>query len=116
VPYQFLESGSKKRKIDQGLFGFPSYPTSYLVDKKGKLVYAGFGHSDGDEGTHRRRILQFLKTDLKEASGEELAPVSPKLALKQSGPAGVCAPPVLNVFFEGCKPTTYRQDPAILIA
>jgi hypothetical protein len=69
VPYQFLESGSKKGKTEQGLFGFPSYPTSYLIDKNDKFVYAGFGHSDGDEGKLRRRALQFLKIDLKESLG-----------------------------------------------
>jgi thiol-disulfide isomerase/thioredoxin len=60
LPYQFLESGPKKGKIEQGLFGFPSYPTSYLIDKNGKLVYAIIGYSDGDEEKQRRRIARFL--------------------------------------------------------
>ncbi len=60
LPYQFLESGSKKGKIEQGLFGFPSYPTSYLIDKNGKLVYAHIGYISGDEEKQRERIGRFL--------------------------------------------------------
>lgn len=60
LPYQFLESGSKRGKIEQGLFGFPSYPTSYLIDKHGKLVYAHIGYVNGDEEKQRKRIIRFL--------------------------------------------------------
>ncbi len=60
LPYQFFESGSKRGKIEQKLFGFPSYPTSYLIDRNGKLVYAHIGYLNGDEEKQRKRIERFL--------------------------------------------------------
>jgi len=60
LPYQFLESGSKKGKIEQGLFGFPSYPTSYLIDKNSKLIHANYGYLDGDEKKLRNKIAHML--------------------------------------------------------
>lgn len=60
LPYRFLEAGTMDGKIERGLFGFPSFPTSYLVDKNGKLIYTHIGYLAGDEEKSRKKIAQLL--------------------------------------------------------
>jgi peroxiredoxin len=62
LPYQFVENGEGKEEVVQALFGIDSFPTSYLIDRSGKIVTVHVGFDEGDETKYEKQISELLKT------------------------------------------------------
>lgn len=60
LPYRFLENGKGNEDVAYGLFGVCSYPTTYLINEEGKIMYAHVGFDEGDEEKYEREILNLL--------------------------------------------------------
>jgi peroxiredoxin len=60
LTYTFLETGEDDANIVRNLFKVRSYPTSFLVNGSGKIIYVHVGFSRGDEDTLEKEINQIL--------------------------------------------------------
>lgn len=60
LPYRFVENGDGKEEVVQALFGVDSFPTSYLIDRDGKIVRVHIGFDKGDEREYEKQILELL--------------------------------------------------------
>ena len=62
LPYKFVENGEGKEEVVRALFGINSFPTSYLIDRAGKIVTVHVGFDEGDEAKYEKRILELLQS------------------------------------------------------
>ncbi len=60
LTYTFLENGEDDFEVVQSLFGVRGYPTSFLIDRDGRVMYAHLGFEPGDEVTLEEEILSLL--------------------------------------------------------
>jgi hypothetical protein len=60
LPYRFVENGEGKEEFVKSLFGIDSFPTSYLVDRHGKIVRVHVGFDEGDEKQYEKYIVELL--------------------------------------------------------
>ena len=60
MTYTFLETGEEDDDIVRNIFGIGSYPTSFLVNKAGKIIYVHVGFAAGDEEKLEKEIKQLL--------------------------------------------------------
>ncbi len=60
LAYRFVENGDGKEEVVRALFGVRVFPTSYLVDKDGKIVHVHVGFEIGDEKDYETRIAELL--------------------------------------------------------
>ena len=60
LTYTFLENGEDDAEVVQSLFGVRGYPTSFLIDRDGRIMYAHLGFEPGDEVTLEEEILSLL--------------------------------------------------------
>ncbi len=60
LTYTFLETGTDDEDIVRNLFKVRSFPTSFLVDAKGKIIYVHVGFSRGDEESLEKEINRLL--------------------------------------------------------
>ena len=49
LTYPALETGEGEANVVGETFGISSYPTSYLVDAKGRVLFVHVGFEEGDE-------------------------------------------------------------------
>lgn len=49
LTYHFLENGEGENEIVRGLFGVRFFPTSFLIDREGRIIYKHVGFEEGDE-------------------------------------------------------------------
>lgn len=49
LTYTFLENGEKEQEIARKVFGIRAYPTSYLIDREGRILFYHLGFEEGDE-------------------------------------------------------------------
>ena len=49
LTYTFLENGEDDAEVVQSLFGVRGYPTSFVIDRDGRIMYAHLGFEPGDE-------------------------------------------------------------------
>ena len=60
LTYTFLENGEDDAEVVQSLFGVRGYPTSFVIDREGRIMYAHLGFEPGDEDTLEEEILSLL--------------------------------------------------------
>ena len=58
--YTFLENGSDEEDVVGSVFGVYGFPTSFLVDRAGRVMYAHLGFELGDETTLEEEIESLL--------------------------------------------------------
>ena len=60
LEYRFLENGEEEGEVVRRIFGVRTFPTSYLIDGDGKILYAHIGFNEGDEEMFDREIDSIL--------------------------------------------------------
>ena len=60
LSYPCLENGEGDEDIVGGTFGVHSYPTSFLVDGEGRVLFIHVGFSEGDEEHLEEEIQKVL--------------------------------------------------------
>ena len=60
LPYTFLENGEGKEEVVKGLFGVRSFPTSFVIDRDGKIIGVHVGFDEGDEAAYEEQLLELL--------------------------------------------------------
>ena len=58
--YTCLENGIGNADVVSRVFRVQGYPTSYVVDRRGRVVYQHFGFDEGDEKKIEEEILALL--------------------------------------------------------
>ncbi len=60
LTYPLLETGEGEADIVRNVFGVRSFPTSFLIDEKGRIIFVHVGFSRGDEAKIESEIKQLL--------------------------------------------------------
>jgi peroxiredoxin len=60
LTYTFLETGEGDGNFVREVFKVRSYPTSFLVNEEGKIVFVHVGFSSGDEVKLEKEIKMLL--------------------------------------------------------
>ncbi len=60
LEYRFLENGEEEAEVVRKVFGVRTFPTSYLIDGDGKILYAHIGFNEGDEEMFDEEIDSIL--------------------------------------------------------
>ena len=58
--YHFVEDVEGDETVVGDKLGISGFPTSYLVDRNGKIIFAHLGFEEGDEEMIEQEILQLL--------------------------------------------------------
>lgn len=59
LTYTFLEDNDDANVV-RGLFGVHSFPTAFVIDRRGKIMYYHLGFEPGDEKTIAKEIEKLL--------------------------------------------------------
>jgi cytochrome c biogenesis protein CcmG/thiol:disulfide interchange protein DsbE len=60
LTYACLENGEGEGDVVRSLFGVRSFPTSYIIDRQGRIMFYHLGFDEGDEAKLEKEILQLL--------------------------------------------------------
>lgn len=60
LPYHFFENGEGGEEVVRNLFGVRVFPTSFLIDENGKVMYMHIGFDEGDEEKFEKEIVSLL--------------------------------------------------------
>ncbi len=60
LTYTLLENGEGERDVVGGLFGVRAFPTSFLIDREGRVTYYHLGFELGDEDKLAAEIESLL--------------------------------------------------------
>jgi peroxiredoxin len=60
LTYIFVEDLEGDDEIVENIFGIGGFPTTYIIDRKGKVLFAHLGFSEGDEVKLEEEIKQLL--------------------------------------------------------
>ncbi len=60
LTYACLENGEDEGDVVRGVFGVRSFPTSYLIDRQGRIMFYHLGFDEGDEVKLEKEILTLL--------------------------------------------------------
>jgi hypothetical protein len=60
LPYTFVENGEGEEEVVRALFGISSFPTSFLIDRSGKIVTVHVGFDEGDEAKYEKQVQGLL--------------------------------------------------------
>ena len=60
LDYLLLENGEGEEDVVESIFGVSSFPTSFLVDREGRILYAHVGFEEGDETEFEAQIESLL--------------------------------------------------------
>ena len=60
LTYTFLENGKDDAEVVRTLFGVTSFPTSFLIDREGRVMFVHVGFSAGDEKPLEEQIVKLL--------------------------------------------------------
>lgn len=60
LTYHLLENGEGDEDVVSKVFGIQSYPTSYLIDREGRVIYHHIGFYKGDEVKLEEEIKKLL--------------------------------------------------------
>ena len=58
--YLLLENGEGDEDVVANVFGVSSFPTSFLIDSKGRILHAHVGFEEGDEVRFEEQIESLL--------------------------------------------------------
>jgi peroxiredoxin len=61
LTFEFVESGKGENDFVRNVFKIRSFPTSFVVDHQGRIVFAHTGFSAGDEKTLEKEIKLLLE-------------------------------------------------------
>ncbi len=59
LTYHMLENGEDNDVVDS-MFNVHVFPTSYVVDKEGRVMYCHIGFEEGDEAVLEKEILSLF--------------------------------------------------------
>ena len=60
LTYTLLENGEDELEVVDGTFGVRSFPTSFLIDREGRVMYYHLGFELGDEAKIAEEIESLL--------------------------------------------------------
>jgi len=60
LTYHMVENGEESEEVVRANFGVDLFPTSFLVDKEGKVRRCHIGFEEGDEGKLEKEIVELL--------------------------------------------------------
>jgi peroxiredoxin len=60
LTFHFLENGKDDAEVVRKVFGVTTFPTSFLVDRSGRVVYVHVGFEAGDEKRLEEQIRGLL--------------------------------------------------------
>ena len=60
LTYQFLENGEGDAEVVRKVFGVTTFPTSFLVDREGRVMRVHVGFEAGDEKELEAQIRELL--------------------------------------------------------
>jgi peroxiredoxin len=60
LTYHFVQDGQGDKAYVRNTFGIRGFPTSFLVDRNGKVLYSHLGFSPGDEEKLEKEIKGLL--------------------------------------------------------
>lgn len=61
LTFAFLENGSGEGDVAGRLYGVGGYPTSFLLDRDGRIMFSHLGFEDGDEKKMEAEINKLLE-------------------------------------------------------
>lgn len=67
LPYLFLEDGEGDKDIVQNVYKVFSFPTSFLLDHEGRVMYYHVGFAPGQEQKLEEELLTLLERPVKQA-------------------------------------------------
>jgi glutathione peroxidase-family protein len=60
LTYHFLENGENDAEVVRKIFRVNLFPSSFLIDRQGRVLYAHLGFKEGDEKELEERIEKLL--------------------------------------------------------
>jgi len=60
LSYPMLETGEGDADVVREIFGVGTFPTSYLIDADGRILYAHVGFQEGDEMHLEEEVRQVI--------------------------------------------------------
>jgi peroxiredoxin len=60
LTYTFVENGEGETEVARRLYGIRAYPSSFLIDREGRVMFFHEGFEDGDEAKLAAEIEQLL--------------------------------------------------------
>lgn len=60
LTFTFVEDLEGDGEVVQNIFGVRGFPTTFVINRKGKVLYAHLGFSEGDEAMLEEQIKQLL--------------------------------------------------------
>ncbi len=60
LSYHFVQDDEGDDAIVRGIYGIQGFPTTYIIDKNGKVMFSHLGFGEGDEEKLEREILSLL--------------------------------------------------------
>ena len=60
LTYACLENGEGEGDVVRTVFGVSTFPTSYIIDRQGRVMFYHLGFDEGDEKKLEEEILQLL--------------------------------------------------------
>ena len=60
LSYTLVENGEDDAEVVKAVFGVRSYPTSYLIDREGRVMFYHLGFEAGDEAALEEQIKSLL--------------------------------------------------------
>lgn len=60
LTFAFLENGTADAEVVARLYGVGGFPTSFLLDREGRIMFSHLGFEEGDERKLEADILELL--------------------------------------------------------
>ena len=60
LTYHLVENGEGDEDVIENIFRVDGYPTSYLIDREGRIIYYHIGFDEGDEVKIEKEIRKLL--------------------------------------------------------
>jgi len=60
LTYHLVENGEGDEDVIENVFHVNGYPTSYLIDREGRIIYYHIGFDEGDEVKMEKEIQKLL--------------------------------------------------------
>lgn len=61
LTYTFVENGEGDEEVVRSVFSVYSFPTSFLIDRQGRVIYYHLGFEAGDEVELEKQIVELLE-------------------------------------------------------